>query len=110
MKTILVTLHRRENFGKVKEVFESLITLSRIAKIKFIIHPNPNVVHVAKSVLWGKRNIVLVEPVGYKKFVKLIKEAYLILTDSGDVQEEAPTLKKPVLVMRNKTERYETIE
>lgn len=111
---VLITGHRRENFG---EGFENICTaLSSLAEeytsTHFIypVHLNPNVQKPVKSLLGDLKNIHLIEPLGYEPFVYLIQNSYLVLTDSGGVQEEAPGLGKPVLVMRNNTERPEAIE
>ncbi|MDR3442142.1 MAG: UDP-N-acetylglucosamine 2-epimerase (non-hydrolyzing) [Legionella sp.] len=113
-KFILVTGHRRENFG---QGFEHICkALAQIAAgfpdidIVYPVHLNPNVQNTVKSLLSGINNIFLIEPVDYLPFVYLMKSSYLILTDSGGVQEEAPSLGKPVLVMREKTERPEAID
>ena len=79
-------------------------------EIIYPVHLNPNVYHLAQEILGGISNIHLIEPLEYDEFVFLMDKSYLILTDSGGIQEEAPSLKKPVLVMRNKTERLEGIE
>lgn len=111
---VLVTGHRRENFG---EGFESICSaLSKLATdnptTHFIypVHLNPNVQAPVKRLLGGLDNVHLIEPLGYEPFVFLMQHAYLVLTDSGGVQEEAPGLGKPVLVMRDTTERPEAIE
>lgn len=111
---VLVTGHRRENFG---EGFENICSaLSKLAQnnpdTHFIypVHLNPNVQEPVKRLLDGLNNIHLIEPLAYEPFVFLMQHAYLVLTDSGGVQEEAPGLGKPVLVMRDTTERPEAIE
>jgi UDP-N-acetylglucosamine 2-epimerase (non-hydrolysing) len=113
-KLILVTGHRRENFG---EGFEDICrALKEIAErrkdvvIVYPVHLNPNVQGPVKRILGGRKNICLIEPLEYEAFVFLMSNSYLILTDSGGIQEEAPSLGKPVLVMRNTTERPEGIE
>jgi len=113
-RIILVTGHRRESFGGG---FERICqALSQTAKaypdveIVYPVHLNPNVREPVNRLLSGIRNIHLIEPLDYLPFVYLIKRAYLILTDSGGIQEEAPSLGKPVLVMRNTTERPEAVE
>ena len=78
--------------------------------IVYPMHPNPNVTGPARRLLECERRIVLTEPLEYVPFVDLLDQAYLVLTDSGGIQEEAPSLGKPVLVMRNVTERVEAIE
>ena len=113
-KLILVTGHRRENFG---EGFENICwALREIAEkrsdivIVYPVHLNPNVQQPVRSILNGLPNIHLIEPLEYEPFVFLMSKAYLILTDSGGIQEEGPSLGKPVLVMRNTTERPEGID
>lgn len=112
-KTLLVTGHRRESFG---DGFENICKAIRfIAKnhdvqIIYPVHLNPNVQKPVDKVLSNISNIYLIPPLEYVQFVFLMKESYLILTDSGGVQEEAPSLAKPVLVMRDTTERPEGVE
>lgn len=113
-RIILVTGHRRESFGKG---FENMCQgLKRIAdhypdiQIIYPVHLNPNVRKPVQRVLGAIRNVHLIEPLDYALFVFLMNRAYLVLTDSGGIQEEAPSLGKPVLVMREKTERPEAIE
>ncbi|MGV3059031.1 non-hydrolyzing UDP-N-acetylglucosamine 2-epimerase [[Pasteurella] aerogenes] len=113
-KTILVTGHRRENFG---QGFLNICTaLANIAKkhadvqIVYPVHLNPNVQKPVKDILSGISNIYLIEPQEYLPFIYLMNISYLILTDSGGIQEEAPSLGKPVLVMRNTTERPEAVD
>ncbi len=112
-KLILVTGHRRENFG---EGFQSICkAIRKIAErddvqIIYPVHLNPNVQAPVKSILGNKENIHLIEPLDYLSFVFLMDLSYLILTDSGGVQEEGPSLGKPVLVMREVTERPEAVE
>jgi len=112
---ILVTVHRRESFGKPLE--NICHALARIAyryqdKIQMVypVHLNPNVRKTVYEILSGIPNISLIEPVNYEELVGLMSNAYLIMTDSGGIQEEAPTLHKPVLVLRDVTERPEAIE
>lgn len=114
-KLILVTGHRRENFGKgLEQICHALATIAQLfvneVEIIYPIHLNPNVQQPVKVLLGSVSNIHLIEPVDYLSFVFLMKSSYLILTDSGGVQEEAPSLGKPVLVMREITERPEGIE
>jgi UDP-N-acetylglucosamine 2-epimerase (non-hydrolysing) len=111
-KILLVTLHRRESFGVV---FEGILkalkeTVENNKKIFMIypVHPNPNVQVPAHAILKHPR-IRLIEPLPYLQFLSLMSKSDLIVTDSGGVQEEAPALNKPVLVLRNKTERSEAI-
>lgn len=111
-KVLLVTGHRRESFGKP---FESIChALKEIARhdveIVYPVHLNPNVRRHVYPVLGGVKNIHLVEPLEYPFLIWLMSRSYLVLTDSGGIQEEAPSLGKPVLVMRDVTERTEGIE
>lgn len=113
-KMILVTGHRRESFGGG---FERICTaLAEIARrhpevqVVYPVHLNPNVSEPVNRILSGIENIFLIEPQDYLPFVYLMDRAYLILTDSGGIQEEAPSLGKPVLVMRDTTERPEAVD
>lgn len=111
-KLILVTGHRRESFG---EPFRNICAaLREIAKydveIVYPVHLNPNVRKPVYEILGGYKNIHLNDPLSYPHFVWLMNKSYLILTDSGGIQEEAPSLGKPVLVMRDVTERVEGID
>lgn len=113
-KLILVTGHRRESFGGG---FERICTALRQiserypqAEIVYPVHLNPNVRSPVNRLLGGMRNIHLIEPLDYLPFVYLMTRAHIILTDSGGIQEEAPSLGKPVLVMRDTTERPEAID
>ena len=111
-KLILVTGHRRENFGEgLKNICSALLTLSERKDIEILypVHLNPAVQEQVKQTLSKKNNIHLIDPVDYLEMVFLMKQSYLILTDSGGMQEEAPSLGKPVLVLRNTTERPEAI-
>lgn len=110
---VLVTGHRRENFG---EGFENICkALSQLAAANpdthfiYPVHLNPNVQEPVKRLLGDSSNVQLMQPLGYEPFVYLMQNAYLVLTDSGGVQEEAPGLGKPVLVMRDTTERPEAV-
>ena len=113
-RLVLVTAHRRENFGMAfEEICRALIEISERNHDVVVIYPvhlNPNIRGPARRLLRGHERIILVPPVPYPAFVDLLARAYLILTDSGGIQEEAPSLGKPVLVMRNVTERPEAIE
>jgi len=112
-KLIVVTAHRRESFG---EGFERIcVAIRQIAEqpgvqVVYPVHPNPNVTEPVRRNLMGHPHIRLVEPLDYVSFVDLMRRAYLLVTDSGGVQEEAPSLGKPVLVLREKTERPEAVE
>lgn len=111
---VLITGHRRENFGDgFLQICEALRELaSRFAHVRFVypVHLNPNVRKPVRSLLAGLSNVHLVEPLDYEPFVYLLKHSYLVLTDSGGIQEEAPSLGKPVLVMRDVTERPEAVD
>ena len=112
-RLVLVTAHRRENFGRpLDNICRAIRHLAeRRADVHFLypMHPNPNVRRVVCDALGGHPRIALVEPLEYRAFVAAMKQAYLILTDSGGVQEEAPALGKPVLVLRDETERPEAV-
>jgi UDP-N-acetylglucosamine 2-epimerase (non-hydrolysing) len=112
-RIILVTCHRRENFGEgVLNIVEALLTILNREDVAIVlpVHPNPNVQDVFAARLSGHPRVILISPQEYTDFVSLLSLAYLVLTDSGGVQEEAPTFGKPVLVMRETTERPEGIE
>lgn len=113
-KLVLVTAHRRENFG---EAFLNICrAIRKIAdefndvQMFYPIHPNPNIREIAYRELGNHPRIILSEPLDYMPFIALMKQSYCILTDSGGVQEEAPALGKPVLVLRSETERPEAVE
>jgi len=111
-RLILVTGHRRENFG---QGFESIcnalkcIAAREDVEIIYPVHLNPNVQEPVHRILGDSKNIHLIDPLDYLPFVYLMNRAYILLTDSGGIQEEAPSLGKPVLVMRNTTERPEAL-
>jgi UDP-N-acetylglucosamine 2-epimerase (non-hydrolysing) len=110
---ILVTGHRRENFGDgFLNICKALKEISEIPNVQIIypVHLNPNVKEPVYRLLNNSSNILLIEPLSYESFVWLMNEAKVIITDSGGVQEEAPSLGKPVLVMRDTTERPEAID
>jgi UDP-N-acetylglucosamine 2-epimerase (non-hydrolysing) len=112
-KLILVTSHRRENFGAgFRSALRALAALARRPDVQIVypVHRNPNVSGPAHELLAGVPNVVLLDPLPYVPFVDLMRRAYLIVTDSGGIQEEAPSLGKPVLVLREKTERPEAVE
>src|SRR5437773_4129331 len=110
---IVVTAHRRESFG---QGFERICAaLARVAgrpdvQIVYPVHPNPNVREPVQRRLGRLANLCLIDPLDYVPFVHLMSKAYLLITDSGGIQEEGPSLGKPVLVMREKTERPEAVE
>lgn len=112
-KKILCTMHRRENFGKpLNEILEALIYLANENKnieITIPVHPNPNIKNTVEKKLSHPR-IHLCRPMDYKSFCVAMSESYFIITDSGGIQEEAPALGKPVLVLRKYTERPEAVE
>jgi UDP-N-acetylglucosamine 2-epimerase (non-hydrolysing) len=112
-KIILVTAHRRENFGKpLENICYSLKEISKLDNIHIVypVHLNPNVWNTVHRILSKIENISLIKPLDYFSLVSMMKKSYLILTDSGGIQEEAPSLGKPVLVLREVTERPEGIE
>lgn len=113
-RMILVTGHRRENFGQgFLNICQALSNIARTyqdIQIVYPVHLNPNVQEPVQKILSNIDNIYLIEPQDYLPFVYLLDRSYLILTDSGGIQEEAPSLGKPVLVMRDTTERPEAVE
>lgn len=113
-RMVLVTSHRRENFGapfrNICRALQMLAQNNPDVQFLYPVHPNPNVKDVAHEYLAQISNVTLCEPLDYAPFVAAMKRAYLILTDSGGVQEEAPALGKPVLVLREETERPEAVE
>ena len=112
-KLILVTAHRRESFGKplrdICHALKRIVSAHQEVEIIYPVHLNPNVKKTVHAIIKNEDRIHLIEPLSYDKFVHAMKLSYLILTDSGGIQEEAPSLKKPVLVMREVTERGEGI-
>jgi len=111
-KLIVVTAHRRESFGDgFERICRALALVANRDDVQVIypVHPNPNVQHPVNRLLAGHRNIRLIEPLSYVSFVDLMRRAYLLITDSGGIQEEGPSLGKPILVMREKTERPEAV-
>jgi UDP-N-acetylglucosamine 2-epimerase (non-hydrolysing) len=113
-KFVLITGHRRENFGagflSICEAIKQLATEHPEVHFVYPVHLNPNVQKPVFELIAGYKNIHLIDPLEYEPFVYLLKHAYLVLTDSGGIQEEAPSLGKPVLVMRDVTERPEAVE
>lgn len=109
-RIVAVTAHRRENFGpgmeQIAQGLQALATRDDVGII-FPVHPNPSVSDIIRPALTGKANVALVEPLDYLDFVAMLEACDIVLTDSGGVQEEAPSLGKPVLVMRTTTERPE---
>jgi UDP-N-acetylglucosamine 2-epimerase (non-hydrolysing) len=113
-KIILVTAHRRENQGQgfinICNSIKELANNNQEVDIVFPVHLNPKITHVANKLLSGVANIFLITPLSYEQFIYLMKKSYFIITDSGGIQEEAPSLGKPVLVMRESTERPEALD
>ena len=111
---VLITGHRRENFGQgfldICEAIKELAMNNPDTHFVYPVHLNPNVLKPVNEILLGLDNIWLIDPLEYEDFVYLLKHSYLVLTDSGGIQEEAPSLGKPVLVMRDVTERPEAVE
>lgn len=113
-RIILVTGHRRENFGEgFKNICSALVCVAKKypdIELIYPVHLNPNVLNPVKKYLSSIKNIHLVKPLDYLPFLKLLDDSFLVLTDSGGIQEEAPSLGKPVLLMRDSTERPEAVE
>ena len=111
---VLVTAHRREKFGEgIADICAAIRTLALAhddIHVLFPVHPNPNIRKPVATILGGLANVELCSPSGYPDFVRMMQDSFLILTDSGGIQEEAPALGKPVLVMRDCTERQEAID
>jgi UDP-N-acetylglucosamine 2-epimerase (non-hydrolysing) len=111
-KLIVVTAHRRESFGDgFERICRALAELANRPDVQVIypVHPNPNVQDPVQRLLAGHPNVRLIEPLSYVPFVDLMRRAYLLITDSGGIQEEGPSLGKPILVLREKTERPEAV-
>ncbi|HEC92819.1 MAG TPA: UDP-N-acetylglucosamine 2-epimerase (non-hydrolyzing), partial [Candidatus Atribacteria bacterium] len=113
-KFILVTMHRRENWGKpLRETCQAILKLIEEYSdlmVIFPIHKNPEIRKNVNKILKNRRRVLLLDTLDYKDMVNLMCKSYIILTDSGGIQEEAPSLGKPVLVLRNETERPEAVE
>lgn len=111
-RIIAVTTHRRENFSAMTAIADAIARIAARPDIAVIfpVHPNPNVRPAMEARLSRLDNVAMIAPLDYPQFVRLLDLAYLVLTDSGGVQEEAPSLGKPVLVMRDTTERPEGVE
>jgi len=113
-RLILVTAHRRENFGtpleNICDALQEIAACFDDVHIVYPVHPNPNVRLPVYQLLKSVPNVTLVPPLNYLSLVYLMKQCYLVLTDSGGIQEEAPSLGKPVLVLREKTERLEGVQ
>lgn len=114
LRRIIVTTHRRESFGEVMaenlRVLRSFTDRYEDIALIFPVHPNPAVLGPATSILAGHPRIHLIQPLSYEYFIVLLSRAWLIVSDSGGIQEEAPTLGKPLLVLRKNTERPEAVE
>jgi UDP-N-acetylglucosamine 2-epimerase (non-hydrolysing) len=111
-KLIVVTAHRRESFGPgFVRICEAIAELAGRPDVQIVwpVHPNPNVQAAVDATLRAKANVILLEPLDYLPFVDLMRRAHLLITDSGGVQEEGPSLGKPILVLRDKTERPEAV-
>lgn len=112
-KLVLITAHRRENHGlgmdQICGAIKELATLYKKIKFVFPVHLSPSVQVPVRKYLGELQNVVLIDPLGYEKFIYLLANSYLVLTDSGGIQEEAPSFGKPVLVMRETTERPEAV-
>jgi UDP-N-acetylglucosamine 2-epimerase (non-hydrolysing) len=114
LRRVVLTTHRRESFGEV--MAENLRVLRRFVESRpdvalvFPVHPNPSVVGAARGVLNGHPRIHLLEPLGYEDFIALLAGAWLVVSDSGGVQEEAPSLGRPLLILRENTERPEAVQ
>lgn len=112
-KTILVTAHRRENWGdgihRIASALKMLTWRFPVIDIKIVLHPNPAISETMRAVLGDTPQIIWLPPLDYKDFIQAMYESYLVLTDSGGIQEEATALQKPVLILRAKTERDEIV-
>lgn len=112
---ILVTLHRRENwdYSRLKNICKGINTIvehNPDTNILWVLHPNPAIRNNIKAFLSGNKKIIFSEPVDYKQFLKYMMSCRFIMTDSGGIQEEAPSLNKPVIILRDKTERPEVVK
>ncbi|MCK5767538.1 MAG: UDP-N-acetylglucosamine 2-epimerase (non-hydrolyzing), partial [Candidatus Atribacteria bacterium] len=112
-KIILITMHRRENWGKpLINICQALIRIledNPDASIIFPMHKNPRIREAVNNILKNKKRMILLDTLDYKDMINLISKSSIVLTDSGGVQEEAPSLGKPILVLRNETERPEAL-
>ncbi|MCC5909659.1 MAG: UDP-N-acetylglucosamine 2-epimerase (non-hydrolyzing) [Clostridiaceae bacterium] len=113
-KVIVMTCHRRENWGEPMEnIFHAVVEITKKHKdvaVVFPVHLNPNIRKMATEIMGKEKDIHLIEPLDYEPFANLLNKSHLILTDSGGIQEEAPALGKPILVLRTETERPEALE
>lgn len=112
-RIVLVTLHRRESFGEkmegIMDAIWNFVEVNETIEVLFPVHKNPNVQKMAERILGGHRRIILCRPLDYIDMIRAMKECLFIMTDSGGIQEEAPSLNKPVLVLRDTTERMEGV-
>jgi UDP-N-acetylglucosamine 2-epimerase (non-hydrolysing) len=112
-RTILLTCHRRENFGQplkdICDVVKKIIDTYKDIQVVYPVHPNPNIRQVVYEELASVERVLLIDPLSYPYLIYLMQTAYLIITDSGGIQEEAPSLRKPVIVIREYTERMEGV-
>lgn len=111
-RLILITAHRRESFGAgFESICRAIAELAERPDVQVVwpVHPNPNVQRIVHETLRDKGNVLLIDPLDYLPFVDLMRRAYIVITDSGGIQEEGPSLGKPILVLRNKTERPEAV-
>jgi UDP-N-acetylglucosamine 2-epimerase (non-hydrolysing) len=112
-KLILITIHRRENFSKLEEIFSAirnLVTLHRNVEFLYPVHLNPNVKGLANEMLQGLDNLLLTTPLDYLDFIQLLDRSFFVITDSGGIQEEATYLGKPIVLCRDTTERPEGLK
>ena len=112
IKKVLVTCHRRENFGEnLIQICNAICEIAMIpgTEVIFPVHPNPNVKEVVTKILADKQNVRLISPLSYGDFVEELSRSYLVISDSGGLQEEAPSLNVPLLILRDKTERPEVL-
>ena len=108
---ILITCHRRESWGEgLASIAAAVAELAEVARIELVLHPNPHVAGEMRRLLAGRAGVSLLEPCGHRELLRRMRDADLVLSDSGGVQEEAPALGVPLLVLRDKTERPEGIE
>ena len=112
-RLLVVTAHRRESFGAgFTRICSAIARIAEREDVQIIwpVHPNPNVQNTVHGTFGSRRNVLLIEPLSYVPFVDLMRRAFLLITDSGGVQEEGPSLGKPILVLRDKTERPEAVK
>lgn len=112
-KIVLVTSHRRENLSKMREIGSAIVELAEVfSDFVFVLplHANPAVREAMAPLVGSADNILVTDPLPYRQFTQLLKNSYIVMTDSGGIQEEAPTFGKPVLILRESTERSEAID